>query len=229
MSHRWLFAALLPVTLLSVACADDDTPEATHGRFDDQVAETPARSAVDAGPDGRSATGGGFTDDDAPPATDAGPSVNSSPDAGARDAAPPSTNTCQSARDLGGIAADQGDATVSTQGTCTEWVKIRAEEKTAGLIAATMKLQFTLTSPSQANFDLYVHVNKDADVLECSTVTGKSEEPSGRSDVVKVNWGEYYTGNQSPDGRTVSILVKSKTGACDPAKTWNLVIQGNQD
>ena len=182
----------------------------------------------DAGADARSATGGGFTDDETPPSADAGALVNNA-DAGTREAGPPSTNTCQSARDLGGIAADQGDATVSTQGTCTEWLKIRAEEKTAGLFAATMKLQLTLTSPSQANFDLYVHVNKDADVLECSAVAGKAEEPSGRSDVVKVNWGEYYTGNQSPDGRTVSILVKSKSGACDPSKTWNLVIQGNQD
>lgn len=137
-------------------------------------------------------------------------------------------NTCQTAHDLGGIAGDDGDSTLSVQGSCTEWFRLRVQEKKTSVFSNPMAARLTLVSPSGKDFDLFVYMNTETDAVECTTQTTKSEEPGSRTDMASLSWGEAYTANSSDDSRTVNVLVKSKDGSCDANKTWSLVIQGNK-
>jgi len=137
-------------------------------------------------------------------------------------------NTCQTAHDLGGLSGDDGDTTLSVQGSCTEWFRLRVQEKKTSVFSNPMKTRFTLVSPSGKDFDIFVYMNKEADTVECTTQTTKSEEPGSRTDMATLEWGEAYTANSSDDSRTVNVLVKSKDGSCDATKSWSLVIQGNK-
>jgi hypothetical protein len=200
------------VGALAAACGDAET-SSEGGRFDEVT--SPPATARDAAADGEPSA----------------PEAPGSSSGTATPSPPPTTTpgepaTCTTARDLGAISGDTGTASVTAQGTCSDWVRLRVTENDGGPFAATMKLTATLISPDKEDFDLFVHVNADSDVVECATVTGKSELPAGRSDIVKAEWGEQYVGNYSDDSRTVSVEVRKKTGRC-ATQPWALLLQGN--
>lgn len=202
-----------------VACGSNDDGGKASGRFDDVVEEPKA----DGGPSDPVADGdsGSSSAQTAEPTSDAGPAP--SRDAGNGGG---SNATCRTARDLGAISGDTGTPTLSAQGKCGDWLRVRVTEDDHGVFANNLKLTATLVSPSGRDFDLALYVNKDADALECTTATDKSDLPAGRSDIVKLEWGEVYAGNLGDDSRTVSIQVTPKTGGCTQ-EAWTLLLQGN--
>lgn len=142
---------------------------------------------------------------------------------------PKTQTTCAAPRDLGVVAGDADGASVSTQGTCSEWLRIRVNETaTSSLLAGPMKLSATLVSPAAADYDLYLYVNKDADVVECTKEEGKSDLPANRSDILKLQWGEGWTANASDDQRPVSIEVRAKDPANCGKGNWVLLLEGNR-
>ena len=206
-------ALLLSITL--AACASEEETSQPGGRFDD-VKGAPASGdsnkdekpeAAPATPDSPAAPGAATPPADAPPATD-----------------PP--RTCRAARDLGALSGDTGTTSVSAHGQCSDWLRVRVTEDWNGPTAGPMKMTATLISPDKEDFDVFVYLNTEADVLECAAVQGKSELPSGRSDIVKSQWGEQYTFNNASDARTVSVEVRKKSGTCANA-AWALLLQGN--
>lgn len=204
---------------LAVACASADGDDDERTRFD-------GTEAADAGAatDAATATTPTETSKPAPPA-------QAKSDAGAsKDAGAPveqkSETTCREPKDLGMLAGDDGNASTSTQGKCSEWVRVRLVETYQGVFRGPMRLTATLVSPQAEDFDLVVYLNKDSDVLECNAATEKSELPGNRSDVVKLQWGEEYTANSSDDSRTASIEVRNKKPGC-AASPWTLLLQGN--
>jgi hypothetical protein len=185
----------------------------------------------DAGPDGG---GGGGVDGaliDAPGTIDA-------PFAGA-DAAPADAGggtgvscesgvTCFSAASLGSMSGDTGSGVITFSGHQATWVTVRMTENEDGPFARRMRLRAQLDSPPGSNFDLYLYVNPNSDVLECNNVRGSSTNGAGEADIVAIGWGESGTfANGVDDSRTVAIEIRHVSGTCDPNATWFLELRGN--
>lgn len=148
-------------------------------------------------------------------------------DAGTSTTSKPATeNGCADARDLGSLSGDAAGS-LSAQGTCSEWLKVRVLESRTGPIAAAMKLKATLVS-TNVDFDLHVYVDASEDTTECTTETAKSENPLSRSDTAEATWGEGWLVNGSDDSRTVSIEVRAKDPTACGNGQWVLVLDGNE-
>jgi hypothetical protein len=211
MARTSVFGILL--SLFAFACSSAEPDE--EGRFDEQN-KAPEVASPDAPPPAHPAPGPG------------GPSAPG-PDDGPPAATPPNNGpktTCRAPRDLGAISGDDGSASVSAQGSCSEWVRVRVTEDYQNAAGVPMKLTASLLSGEGTNFDLYVYENPDADTLECDTASGSSDQAGGQSDVVKAQWGEGTFANNSDDGRTVSIEVRNTAEGC-AARPWTLLLQGN--
>lgn len=198
-----------------VACGSESEEFDDEGRFDDEPTRTDDVVSKKPGkPKGGDAPAPGAPEDSTPDAEEPGNTV--------------ATNTCETARDLGAIIGDAEGSTVTAQGSCSEWVRIRATEQRTGPLAAAMMVTATLVSPPGTNFDLRVLVNPEMDSVECSTESGRSDLPAGRSDIAKVQWGEGYLINGSDDSRPVSIEVRAKSPADCGKGSWTLLIAGNE-
>lgn len=207
------FTALMVAASLAVACGSE-VEETDGGRF----ATDPAAQDNDVVAEGDDDSDGDPSSPSPKPPTTAG-----------KDDEPPATieppNTCEGARDLGSIVGDGAGTPVSAQGTCTEWVRIHAIEKATGPITSAMKLTATLVSPLGANFDLRVFVNKDENVVECTTESASSALPAGRLDVVNLTWGDSWF---SDDSRTVSFEIRANSPEDCTKGSWALLIEGNK-
>jgi hypothetical protein len=90
-----------------------------------------------------------------------------------------------------------------------------------------MNLTVNLTSPTTANFDLFLYVNTGSDVTECNTVSASSTN-TGTSDQAHLSWGESGTfSNGNDDSRTVSIEVRPVSGNCSASDMFTLVVYGD--
>ncbi len=218
--------AVLALTAFGCAAGEDDT----DNRDDDQT-EAPPRSADSMAPDDTAkdtptkvasptipATTTPATPATPTPPTDKGPVSPVTP----RD-----SSTCQAPHVMGSISGDLNQGTLTAQGSCSEWLRVRLTEDAHGVLAGQMKITATLLSPAGENFDVYLHVNAATDVLECNTVAAKSELGPGQADIAKTAWGEYYAANDADDSRYVTIEVKNHNGASCSASPWSLVVQGN--
>jgi hypothetical protein len=202
----------------STGASEDDVNGASDEGRDDANADDPTKSD----PSTKSPTPASSP---APAPAPASPPATPATPAPATEA--PNNRTCQTAKDIGAIAGDDGADAVSATGACSDWLKVRVKESSSSVLGAEMKITVTLRSPTAADdFDLVVHMNTDKDEVECSAVTGKSEKAGTEPDVVKAAWGESYTGNHADDSRTVVVEVKKKTPGCS-ATPWTLQVQGN--
>jgi hypothetical protein len=126
------------------------------------------------------------------------------------------------------MAGDLGTPSVTYEGACSEWVKVRILESSTSFIAAGEKLSVTLIpNKGSADFEVRAYVNKDFDRPECALPSAETSAPDDKSQLVKLEWGETFSGNNADDSRTVNIHVKSKDATC-ANKTWTLLVQGNQ-
>ena len=222
--------AMLSLTAFGCAAGEDST----DGRDDDQT-ETPPRAAGSTSPDGTPEDTTAKADGPAtststapttPAATPTTPTLPSKADDPSSPVTPPDASTCRAPHDMGSLSGDLNQGTLTAQGTCSEWLRVRLTEDNHGLFAGQMKITATLVSPAAENFDVYLHVNSATDVLECTAVAAKSELGPGTTDIAKTAWGEYYAANDADDSRYVTIEIKNHSGTC--AKTpWSLVVQGN--
>jgi hypothetical protein len=213
--NRTCHALLAALVLASAACTAEPDDGDAAGRFDDQTASPPRTSDAPA-------------DVDPTPVAEPAPAAAEDPKpAEPTEPEPATQTTCRAPRDLGALSGDTGAPSTTAQGTCDTWLRLRLTEDSTGPLAGAMKLTATLVSPAGEDFDLLVYANEATDVLECTTVNAKSELPAGRSDVVKADWGEWFTANNASDSRTVSIHVKRKAGAGCSAQPWTLLLQGN--
>lgn len=136
--------------------------------------------------------------------------------------------TCASAIALTQIDGDDGGTATAT-GTQAAWFSVRANEGDSGFPGEPMKVLTQLTSPSATEmFDLFVYVNTDTDVIECTTPNGAATT-NGTTESVEVDWGEGTIPNGDDDSRTVSIEIRPKTGiTCSPTATWQLTVNGDE-
>jgi hypothetical protein len=184
-----------------------------------------ASSGDDSGGGGFDAGGGG---DEGGGGSDAGPlNEGGGGNDGGGGISCAATNTCPTAQSLGTVSGDTGSATANGSGATSQWLSVRVTEDDNSVIGKALKVKVTLTSPSSANFDLYLYVNKGTDQVECTTLSGSSTQTSG-PDTVSLTWGEGAVANGVDDSRTVSIEVRNVSGTCDPGSTWTLLVQGNQ-
>jgi hypothetical protein len=138
-----------------------------------------------------------------------------------------SPNACSNGREIGTVSGDTGSGTQSTQGTTSEWLRVRVSEDDSSPFASSMKLNVTLTSPAGTNFDLYVYADYGNDAVECNTIKGQSTGV-GNADSVDIEWGETGTfANGSDDDRTVTIEVRHVSGTCKANESWSLQVKGN--
>ncbi len=137
-------------------------------------------------------------------------------------------SSCALAKDIGIVSGDSSSASVSVQGSCKTWVRVRVTEDIASVVGRTLSVRATLTSSTSTDYNLFSWFNKDVDVVECTISSNLSMEPSGIADVVNLGWGEPDVANNLDDSRWVSFLIKEGSGTCDPTKTWTLVIEGNR-
>jgi hypothetical protein len=135
-------------------------------------------------------------------------------------------SSCNGSTNLGSVRGDNGGDTKTAQGHTSQWFRVRVTEDDHGLQAAELRLTATLTSPPNANFDLYLYVAGN-DSLACTTVSAQSTS-SGTTDSAKVKFGESgILANGSDDDRTVTVEVRHVSGTCDPTNKWSLTVKGN--
>lgn len=171
------------------------------------------------------------TDDAALPASnDAGPlpdaaiidQGDNSKDAGAVDAGgedPAScaaTNLCVSPTMGGTVSGDTGSDTLDVTGATSSFVLINvSEDDHTPLFPRRLRVAATLNSPG-ADFDLYLHEDGCASLLDSSEV--------GFTESVDLTWDDVQ-GQES--AKKLVLEVRHKTGACDPARPWVLTVRGN--
>lgn len=208
--------ALLLVSALSVsalvACADESSSRDEPITAADK--KTPAKEAACQG-DACGPSEDPYGDTTAPETENASEPTSPEP-------AQTSANaSCETAKDLGSMNGDIGEATFSAQGSCTSWYKVRVTEGQSW-DTPPQRIDIQLVSPDDEKFDVFVHVDPDADRVECTTVYAKSDTPTGRIDNVPVSWGDNWWAD---DSRTVMIEVKSKSGRCSQKGTFSLVVE----
>lgn len=134
--------------------------------------------------------------------------------------------TCQSAQMLGTVSGDSGADMLSANGYQAAWFKVRVTEDDGDAFGLTLRLEAALTSPTPGAFQVFVYVNADSDVVECTTPSG-DRLTSGNIDDVLAEWGEGFFSNGDDDGRTVAIEVRPMTSTCSASATWQLDVYGN--
>jgi len=136
---------------------------------------------------------------------------------------------CPDGKNIGNISADTQAQKVTVDGTVSEWLLVRALEDDSGLTAVDLSVRFTLNSPPDANFDLYVYMAGTAQQtdIECATLTKSSTNATG-SDVVLLTWPDKQGLGGQEDGRNISVEIRWVSGACPPASGWSLLVEGNQ-
>lgn len=137
------------------------------------------------------------------------------------------TNACASARDIGKVSGDSNADQLTAKGSVSEWLSLRVTED-ATLTGASLKVKLTLLSPTDENFDLFVHYDPLMDVVKCAPpASASSTQQAGISDSVSLSWGEGVVPNGGLDDRTLRIEVRHVSGACKPGAEWTLIVQGN--
>jgi hypothetical protein len=131
-------------------------------------------------------------------------------------------NTCETAREFGSVIGDLAGDPATTEGRCTEWVRVRVLEQDDGWFGTAVKLKATLTPPAGALFDLSAFVNLDSDLNECRTPTGNARRMSGGVEI-DLGWGEGFLANSVDDSRTLTLQIRSTTGQCSE-QPWRLTI-----
>jgi hypothetical protein len=136
---------------------------------------------------------------------------------------------CTSSTDLGSVSGDTGADVKTATGSTSQWFRVRVTEDDNGVVGMQLWLTATLTSPPNANFDLYVYVPASAgNALECTGVSAQSTS-TGSTDTAKVKFGESgMFSNGYADDRYVTIEVRHVSGTCDPSAKWTLNIEGNK-
>ncbi len=138
-----------------------------------------------------------------------------------------SAASCAAAIDLGQIDADQNSDSKTATGYQAAWYKIRLNEGSSSAFAKQMKVTFTLSSPTNENYDLFVYLNTDNDVIECTTPNGTATGTAPQTR--QISWGESGTfSNNDDDSRTASIEVRPQGTNCSASSTWTLTVRGNQ-
>jgi hypothetical protein len=134
--------------------------------------------------------------------------------------------TCAGATSLGTVSGDTANQKLTASGYQSAWYRVRVTEDDDTLGGLTLRVAAKLTSPASADYDVFVYLNEDSDVVECSTTTGTTTT-TGLTNEVKAEWGEVGIANGLADDRDVSIEVRPISGTCSPGQTWQLQVEGN--
>ncbi|HOE51271.1 MAG TPA: hypothetical protein PLH51_21945, partial [Polyangiaceae bacterium] len=136
-------------------------------------------------------------------------------------------NSCTAARDIGLVRGDKGSDVVTASGSSSEWLRLRVKEADDSMAGRELKVRITLRSPAPTNFDLYVYLDKDKDVVECSLLAASSVLPAEELDSANLNWGEAQIPNGKDDSRWVTIEVRHVSGPCSEQYSWEVTAKGN--
>jgi hypothetical protein len=218
---------LICLLLGSIACvvsscaaptpANPDTqePADTEKNPSDSKQTTPAASAASPEPPATAA----------PPA--APPPAATTPPPAPKPPATP-TSTCDTARDIGSVKADDGGQ-ITAQGTCAEWLQLTAVESDGGFFGTPMRLKVTLTNPQGADFDLVAFMNRNQNVKDCGPLAiADSEHAGSTNEQFEFSWGETgFAANDVDDSRIVMIQIKNASGVCT-TQPWQLTVEGNK-
>jgi len=203
-----------------LACGDDGLLQGDDYRPDGVLPIAPASERIEGG----TRCEGGVTPDGG--ACDAGTADVQVVPLG--DASTEPSNTCQTARAIGTMAGDLGSPALTAQGTCSEYISLRATEDSSSALGATMKTTLTLT-PVGGDFDLYVFFDPVRDVRACTAPFARSVASGTTPETVALTWGEGSVANGSDDGRTIGVAVFKAGGACGPdAGRWTFRAEGNR-
>lgn len=224
----FLWFAAASAAAVAVACAtgtvaDDDAGELPVEEEDSGVV-TPVRdSATPPQKDAASPTDAGTGDSG--PLVDGG--GDGGTDGGTGQCVAP--NTCVGGITMTPVSGDKNADTSTQTGSTSRWLKIRVSEDDSGVLAESMKLKLTLTSPPGTNFDMRVYLAGDGSSQKCPpTGPDRTTNTVAGADVTSIEWGESGIANGSDDDRTVSIEIVHVSGTCTTGQNWTLLAEGNK-
>jgi len=137
----------------------------------------------------------------------------------------PAVQTCQAAESLGQVSGDVGSQMQTKMGVGSAWFRVRVTEDSSS--ATPMSVTAKLTSPAGVAFDVFIYLNENQDVVECSTIVG-DKHTSGTLNQTRDVWGDDgILGNGVSDSRDVTVEVRHVSGTCAAAAMWQLEIIGN--
>ncbi len=135
---------------------------------------------------------------------------------------------CVDAIDVGTVSGDTGSDVIEVQGATSTWLKVRVLEKNESLVGHKLKLKASLRPGNATNFDLYLFLNENSDVLECTHLVASSLKTLNQLDTASVSFGEGSVPNGNLDHRWVTIEIRRVIGTCDTANPWTLKLEGNK-
>lgn len=142
-------------------------------------------------------------------------------------------NTCFSAYNIGEISGDEKPDTspipysVSHSDCRSKWLRLRVSELNTTIWPEELSVTLSLESPPGMNFDLFVYVNLEEDLVECTTLHSASVLPAGQRDSIRLSWGEAgIFANGMKDCRWISIEVRHVSGECATDSNWTLKAVG---
>ena len=132
-------------------------------------------------------------------------------------------STCGAPKTLGTVRGDTGNDVLALKGTGSEFIKVTVSEADSNLFTVPLSFTVTLSSPSSADFDLYVYPPG----CDESAMYGESTNVgAGVTDRVTAGWPD----NLGPDdSRDVIIQVRynpASGGTCG-LHPWTLGVAGN--
>jgi hypothetical protein len=130
---------------------------------------------------------------------------------------------------MGSLSGDAaaGTGTIAT-GTISTWLKVGVLESDQGILGIPLRVTATLTSPPDANFDLFLYVDESGlpTARACGPTPQEASTNASGTDTVTHSWGESTIANNLDDSRIVSIEVRHVSGACAGAG-WSLTVKGD--
>lgn len=138
----------------------------------------------------------------------------------------PSSATCPAAVTLGSVDGDSSSLKVTASGYQAAWYRVRVEETDSSPLGEQLKVTAKLTSPAAVGFDVFLYVDENNDVIQCTLPTSTSST-TGTVTTASIEWGEGSISNGDDDGRSVSIEVRPISGACEPSAVWQLEVFGD--
>ncbi|MBI4511750.1 MAG: hypothetical protein HY698_19105 [Deltaproteobacteria bacterium] len=135
---------------------------------------------------------------------------------------------CPTVRELGMISGDTGTGSLKASGTRSEWLLMRLTEDDGSFLEGVdVKGKFTLTSPTGANYDLFLYVASSDETtdVECEN-SQYSSSSAGSKDEISVAWSDNRPIGGADDSRNITVEVRHVSGTCTGG-AWSLQIEGN--
>jgi hypothetical protein len=136
-------------------------------------------------------------------------------------------NTCPTSMQLGAVAGDENDPSISFSGDTDMWLEILIEEKDSSIFEEDLSYTVVLESPSGMDYDLVVLPGPQDGPPNCSA-NSLTVQVQGSTETASQGWDDDQGIGGEDDDRWVSIqVVHISGGMCGAGAEWTVTVTGH--